>query len=191
MKPKILAFGGSLRQQSWNQQLAHVAADAADAAGADVTVIKLADYPLPLFSEDIEHKQPAPEGLVELRKLLTEADGLLIASPEYNGSLSAVLKNTLDWLSRASEDKSYTPAFGDKVIGILSASPGSLGGIRSLSHLRDVLTTLGGIVLPGQVAIPAAYQAFDANGSLVDDALVGRVNALAEKVVNMSVSVRA
>lgn len=182
---KLLAFSGSLRKDSWNHQLVSLAATAARDAGAEIELIRLEDYPLPFLNQDTEETlQHLPE-LLALRKLFSSCDGLLIASPEYNGSLSSTLKNTLDWLSRPAFDNSYTPSYTDKTVGLLSASPGGLGGVRGLNHLRDILTSLGSLVVPQQLALSAAYEAFDETGQLNNEVMADSVRGIAQAVVQI------
>ncbi len=168
MAPKILAFAGSTRADSYNKKLVKIAAAGARAAGAEVTYLDLRDLPLPLFDEDLEAQSGPPANATALKALMIEHQGLLIASPEYNSSLTAVLKNAIDWASRPAEGEPPLACFADKVASIMSASPGALGGLRGLVHLRAILGNLRVLVLPGQVAVPKAYEAFDANGSLKD-----------------------
>jgi chromate reductase, NAD(P)H dehydrogenase (quinone) len=167
--PKILAFSGSERKESYNQKLVKIAASGAVQAGAEVTVINLADYPMPVFSQDLEAKQGMPETAREFKQLLIDHDGFLIASPEYNSAFSPLLKNVIDWASRKESD-SEPPlaAFRGKVAVIMATSPGALGGIRGLVFLRMLLSNLGMTVLPNQQAVAQAAQVFDADGVLVD-----------------------
>jgi len=180
---KILAFSGSLRKQSWNHSLVSLAAKAAEDAGAEVEVIRLQDFQLPIFNEDDEAELQAHPALSALREKLSSCKGLLIASPEYNGSLSAVLKNTLDWLSRPGAESGYEPAFTNKVVAIISASPADSGGIRGVKHSREVLGNLGCSVITEQVTIGAAYQAFNEDGQLVDANQADEVRVLAQSLV--------
>jgi NAD(P)H-dependent FMN reductase len=166
--PGILAFAGSTRKDSFNKKLVQIAAQGAREGGAEVTVIDLKDFPLPLFDEDLEASDGPPPNAVALKKLFIAHQGLLIASPEYNSSVTAVLKNTLDWISRPAPGEARLAAFQGKVATLLSASPGALGGLRGLVHLRAVLGNVGVIVLPDQISVSKAYEAFDAGGSLKD-----------------------
>ncbi len=165
---KILAFAGSARRESYNKKLLKIAASGAQAAGAAVTVIDLADYPLPLFNEDLEQESGAPENAKKLKQLFVEHQGLLIACPEYNSSITPLLKNTIDWVSRPAAGEPSLVAYRGKVATLLSASPGALGGLRGLVHVRSILGNIGVIVLPDQIAVAKAFEAFDPNGSLKD-----------------------
>lgn len=164
--PRILAFGGSLRAASWNQQAVALAAAGAREAGADVTLVSLRDFPLPIFDQDLEEREGMPEKARELKRLFAAHDGLLIASPEYNSSVTAALKNAIDWVSRTeSDDEPALSALRGKSAVILAASPGGYGGLRGLVHLRAILGNLGITVLPDQLAIPRAHEAFDDHGA--------------------------
>lgn len=182
--PKILAFAGSTRTDSFNKKLIRVAADAARAAGADVTLIDLRDFPMPLFDGDLEDKEGLPENARKLKELFRAHDSLLISSPEYNSSITGVLKNTIDWVSRTeTDDEPALVAYRGKTAALLAASPGALGGLRGLVHLRAILGNIGVIVLPDQVAVPKAYEAFDDNGSLKDERTAKQVKGVAEALV--------
>lgn len=177
--PRILAFGGSLRRESYNQKLAAIAAAGAREAGSEVTLISLRDYPMPVFDEDLEAESGMPESAKKLKALFAEHDGLIIASPEYNSSITAALKNAIDWVSRTTtEDEPALSALSGKTAVILSASPGGLGGIRGLVHLRSILGSIGITMLPDQMAIPKAYEAFAEDGSFRDAKQQARVKAL-------------
>jgi chromate reductase, NAD(P)H dehydrogenase (quinone) len=166
--PKILAFAGSTRRDSFNKKLVQIAAQGALQAGAEATFLDLADYRLPLFDEDLEAAEGLPENVLRLKEIFIGHQGLLIASPEYNGSVTAVLKNTIDWLSRPAPGEAGLACFTGKVAAVMSTSPGALGGLRGLVHVRAILGNIGVIVLPGQVAVPKAHDAFADDGSLKD-----------------------
>lgn len=166
--PKILAFSGSTRSASLHKQLVKIAANAARNAGAEVTYIDLRDFPLPLYDGDLEAAEGMPENARKLKQMMLEHQGLLIASPEYNSSLSGVLKNMIDWVSRPEANEPPLMAFADKVAAIMSASPSGLGGIRGLVHLRSILGNIRVLVLPDQYALPNAFEAFNEDGTLKD-----------------------
>jgi NAD(P)H-dependent FMN reductase len=182
-KPKILAFAGSLRPDSYNKKLAKNAIRGAEAAGAEVTYIDLNDFPLPIYNAEIEEKG-LPVNALKIKELFWKNDGFIIASPEYNSSISGALKNTIDWASRnASKDEVYLSCFIDKVALLLSASPGYLGGLRGLVHLRSILENINTFVLPGQKCISNASEAFDSQGNLKNPEQKETVEGLAKKLV--------
>ncbi|RDZ29189.1 NADPH-dependent FMN reductase [Lysobacter silvisoli] len=182
-RPRLLAFAGSLRAASYNRRLVPLLAQGAREAGADVDLIELRDYPLPVYDGDIE-AAGMPDNVYRLQALMAASDGLLISTPEYNGSMPALVKNTLDWMSRATvEGKSGTLLFQDKMAGIVSASPGPLGGIRSLIVLRDALSKLGLLVVPQQVAVGNAAERLPDTGVLADERLRSAVLNVGAAVV--------
>lgn len=190
--PKIVAFAGSLRADSFNKKLLAVAVDAARAAGAEVTVVDLRELALPLFDQDLEDASGLPDGAKRFKALLREADGLLIASPEYNSSITAALKNAIDWASRAeSDDEPPLVAFKGKAAALLAASPGALGGLRGLVTVRSILGNIGVLVLPDQVAISSAHEAFDDAGKLKDERKAKQVARLASALVALAAKLKA
>ncbi|KZY39875.1 MULTISPECIES: NADPH-dependent FMN reductase [unclassified Oleiphilus] len=180
----LITFSGSLRSNSYNQKVAKQAQQIALELGYDAININLADYPLPLFNEDIENTE-TPASLNDLRRIFSSPTSILIASPEYNGSFSAALKNTLDWLSRPdnSDSNVYQPPFNRFTVALTAASPGSLGGLRGLGQLREVMTNLGSLVIPQQLAIGAAYEAFNEEGKLVNQETVDRLTGLVKTLL--------
>ncbi len=186
--PKLLAFAGSLRRDSFNKKLVKLAADGARAAGAEVTCLDLADFPMPIYDGDLEAKSGLPEHARRFREALKSHDGLLISSPEYNSSVSAALKNAIDWASRPDPQIPGEPglvAFGGKVAGIMSASPGALGGMRGLVHLRSILGNIQVLVIPEQVSVNTAHEAFNPDGSLKDAKKLAVVHGIGAKVAHM------
>ncbi len=166
---EILAFAGSLRRDSFNKKLLRVAATGAEENGAAVRIVDLADYPMPIFGEDLESREGIPEHARRFKALMVSHPAFLIASPEYNSSVSAALKNAIDWASRTeSKDEPALKAFRGKVAALVSASPGQLGGLRGLVHLRAILGNLMVHVVPEQYCLSKAHEAFDNEGTLVD-----------------------
>jgi chromate reductase, NAD(P)H dehydrogenase (quinone) len=185
MTIKILAFAGSTRTASFNKNLVKVSAEGARMAGATVNFLDLRDLPLPLFDEDLEEREGLPENAKKLKALFIDHHGFLIASPEYNSSITAVLKNAIDWASRPAPGEAPLACFDGKVASIMSASPGALGGLRGLVHLRSLLGNIRVIVMPGQIAVPKAHEAFDANGSIVDPNQRASVEKLGENLAHI------
>ncbi len=167
-KPKILAFAGSTREESYNKKLVKIAIEGARLAGAEVTYLDLRDLPMPLYDGDLEEKEGLPENAVKFKTLLLSHQGLLISSPEYNSSISGVLKNSIDWASRSVPGEAPLACFTNKVVALLSASPGALGGLRGLVHVRSILGNIKVLVLPDQIAISKADESFNPDGSLKD-----------------------
>jgi NAD(P)H-dependent FMN reductase len=182
---KILAFSGSLRAGSFNQKLVKLVADAARDTGAEVTLISLSDFPMPLYDQDIEDRDGKPEAAARLKKLFTEHDALLIASPEYNSMITGALKNAIDWVSRAdSEDEKPLSAIAGKTAAIISASPGGYGGSRSLGFLRPFLENIKVTVLEDEFSLPKAHEAFAEDGSLIDEEKAEQVRMIGRKLAD-------
>jgi NAD(P)H-dependent FMN reductase len=181
--PRILAFAGSARKDSFNKKLVRIAAAAARNAGGEVTLIDLADYRLPLFDQDEEAERGLPENGRKIKDLMLSHQGFLIASPEYNSSITPLLKNTIDWASRPAAGEAPLACFSGKVALLTSASPGALGGLRGLVHLRAILGNIGTLVLPATLSIPKASDAFADDGSLKDAAKHAAVEQLGAELV--------
>ncbi len=190
-RPRILAFAGSTRQDSYNKRLVELAARAAGEAGAEVTRIDLRDFPMPLFDEDLERDSGPPEHAARLKALMKRQDGFLIASPEYNSSVTAVLKNAIDWTSRPGPDEPPLAAFQGKAAVLLSASPGALGGLRGLVHLRAILGNIGVLVMPDQITLPRAFEVFNEDGSLRNAAHQASVEALGRSLAGLLAKIKA
>ena len=184
-KPKIIAFAGSTRTDSYNKKLVKIASTGATEECIDVTVIDLRDFPMPIYDGDLEQKDGLPSNARKLKDLMLTHQGFLIASPEYNSSISAVFKNTIDWISRQSEGEIPLACFKNKVAGIMSASPGILGGLRGLVHVRSILGNIGVIVMPDQIAIARAHEAFNEDGTLKDKKQEDQVKKIGANVAKI------
>ena len=183
---KTLIFAGSTRQNSFNRKLAHAAAAQATQSGADDTLLELASLNIPLYNADLE-AEGTPSDVIKLKEIMDSHPAWIIVSPEYNGSYTGLLKNTIDWASspvkgHALWSDSNKP-FSGKVIGLMSASPGALGGLRSLSHLQPVLLNLQAWVCPRQFALSHAGDAFDAEGELTKDGSRKQVQGVTDQVL--------
>ena len=189
--PKVLVFAGSTRKGSFNKTLASIAAEDARAAGAEVTLIDLRDIPMPLYDGDLEASEGIPPNGRKLKELMLSHDAFLIASPEYNSSITGVLKNAIDWASRPSPGEKPLQCFAGKVVGLCSASPGALGGLRGLAAVRSILTNIGSIVIPTQVSVPRAMEAFDENGQLKDEKHKAPIRKLASELVAITSKLKA
>lgn len=190
-KAKILCFAGSTRNQSVNKKLVKVAMQAAQDAGAEVTYIDLKDLPMPLYDGDLEAEQGLPDNAKKFKELLKSHDAMLISCPEYNSSITPVLKNAIDWASRPQEGEKPLVCFTGKVAGLMAASPGALGGLRGLVAVRSLLGNIGVTVIPDQVAVPQAMQAFDDNGNLVDEKQKASVQKIGAKVAEVAAKLKS
>ena len=167
---KVLALAGSTRSESLNKRLLAAVAALADPATVEVEIVDLRDFPLPLYDGDLEEAEGVPENAMVLKKKFLEADALLISTPEYNTSLPAVLKNAIDWISRPVEGVPWLSEIRGQVLGAMSASPGSTGGMQALGHLRQMFSNLGAYVVPGFTACPNAASAFTEDGAFANEA---------------------
>jgi chromate reductase, NAD(P)H dehydrogenase (quinone) len=188
--PKILVIPGSLRTGSHNARLAALATKELALAEAEVTRISLADYPLPLFDADLATESGLPAAAVQLKRMVMAHQGIFITSPEYSASVTPLVKNTIDWISRAAArdrgEPNYT-AFKGRVFAIGAASSGSGGGMRSLMALRQILELgCGALVIPEQISVPRADQAFDDMDNLKDDILAAALKTVARRLVELA-----
>lgn len=190
-KPKILAFAGSTRIDSFNKKLVKIAAAGALENNADVTVIDLRDFAMPLYDGDLEQKEGLPSNARKLKDLMLSHQGFLISSPEYNSSISGVLKNMIDWVSRPSEGEEPLACFKGKVAGIMSASPGGLGGLRGLVHVRAILENISVLVIPDQIAIAKAHEVFNVDGTLKDKKQEEQVKRIGANVAKLLIKLIA
>ena len=182
----LLVFAGSTRAQSWNRQLAGAVTQMATDEGAQVTRLELADFDVPLYNADLEAKG-TPRDVIRLKEIFHAHPAWIVCSPEYNGSYTGLLKNTIDWVSSPVKGDpawaSGTKPFAGKVVGLLATSPGALGGVRSLSHLAPLLMNLQCWVAPRQYAMPRAGEAFNPDGTLATEAHRNAVRGVIEQVL--------
>jgi chromate reductase, NAD(P)H dehydrogenase (quinone) len=184
MAAKLAFFAGSTRQASFNRKLARAACDLARAGGHSAELIELADYPMPIYNGDDEAAGGPPENARKLRDALRPFQGIFIASPEYNASLTPLLKNSLDWMSRVRDgDEPGLALFRNRVVAISGASAGRYGAMRSLIALRHVLELgMGVLVIPEQMALSGADKAFDESGALIDPAMRDQLGTVVGKL---------
>lgn len=182
-RPKVLVIAGSAREGSFNRRLARLAAAAVEKAGGAATLVELRELPLPIMDEDLEAREGVPENARRLKALFFAHRGLFLACPEYNSSVTPLLKNALDWVSRKEAGEAPLGCYAGKVAALCSASPGALGGLRGLVTVRSILGNIKVLVLPDQVAVPVAQDAFDAEGALKDPARRDALDRLAAALV--------
>lgn len=182
--PRILVFAGSIRTGAFSGKLAAVAAKELALNDADVTLISLADYPLPIYNGDLEAEEGIPENAKKLARQIAAHQGVFIATPEYNNSLPPLLKNAIDWVSRIKNDEI---AYQHRIYGAGSSARGPVGGARALIDLRKVIMSgLVGIVIPEKVEIALAGDAFDEAGNLVPEPPKNVLKALCKRLVALS-----
>ena len=186
--PRILVFAGSIRTGSFNARLAALAAKEFTAADAETTLISLVDYPMPLYDGNLEAASGPPENATRLKRLVCTHHGVFIASPEYNASITPLLKNTLDWVSRVREAKEPPlAAYKNRAFALGAASNGSYGGMRSLMALRQVLELgCGALVIPEQIAVREAAQAYDEMDNLKDERTANLLKSVVGRLINMA-----
>ena len=183
---RVLVIPGSTRTDAFSKKLARVAGKLVAQAGAEPTVIDLRDFAMPLYDGDLETSEGVPDGAVRLRSLCKQHEALMVCTAEYNSSLPAVLKNTIDWLSRPYAAEPGVSVFKHKTAAVLSSSPGALGGMRCLVHLRQILMNLGVLVITEQFSLSNAATAFAADGSLLDAKHSATVLGIAQRLVHVT-----
>jgi len=186
--PRILVFAGSIRTGSFNARLAAIAAKEIALAGAEVTLISLADYPMPIYDGDLEAASGPPENAIKLKRMMMAHPGVFIASPEYNASVTPLLKNTLDWISRVREGKDVPlAAYKNRVFALGGASNGQYGAMRSLLALRQVLEIgTGALVIPEQIAVNRAADAYDEMDNFKDERTAEILRSVVRRLIDMA-----
>jgi len=186
--PRVLVLAGSIRTGSFNARLAALAAKEIARAEAEVTRISLLDYPLPLYDGDRESRSGPPENAVKLKRMFCAHGGVFIASPEYNASVTPLLKNAVDWISRVRENREPPlSAYRNRVFALGAASNGPYGGMRSIMAMRQVLELgCGALVIPEQISVPRAEQAFDDMDNLKDEVLAAALKTVARRLVDLA-----
>lgn len=185
MSTRILVIPGSTRSEALSKRFAR-SVPALLPEGAEATVVDLRDHAMPLYDGDLEKAEGLPEAAVALRELVKQHDAVVFVSPEYNASIPGVLKNTIDWLSRPHEPDPDGQPWAGKVAGLLSSSPGALGGMRGLVHLRQILMNVGMQVVTEQFALGKAHEAFDDDGGLASERHRAAVEKVLGSVVRLS-----
>lgn len=190
---RLLFFAGSAREASHNKRLARLGNTIATANGIVSTFADIGDYPMPIYDGDAEARDGVPDNALKLRALMQAHQGIFIASPEYNASYTPLLKNALDWVSRIKDEEAIAvPVYKTRVFALGSASPGAFGGIRSLAAIRSVLELgLGALVLPDQIAVPKAHEAFDEHGHLKDKAAQEKFKAIIQRLAHAAKIMRS
>ena len=185
--PKILVFAGSIRTGAYSGRTADLAQKELAMQGAEVTRISLADYPLPILDEDLENEKGIPENAINLARQIAAHDGLLIATPEYNGSIPPLLKNSIDWVSRVRKDggRALRP-FTGKPAGLCSSSKGHFAGVRCINHLRAVLVRCQMEVVTPECSVPEGGSAFDEDGNFRDERLHRSMEHLCHTLIETS-----
>ena len=187
---KILLISGSARKESLNAKLVAAAAIIAAAQGVEIDLVAPADLRLPLYDGDLEVAEGLPAAVVALKARFVAADAVLFACPEYNSSIAPLLKNLIDWVSRAGSDsEAPLAAYKGKVAGLVSASPGALGGMRGLVTVRSILGNIGVLVVPTQFALGKAHEAFDTEGNLSNDSAKKSLGAVVNEVIRVAKAV--
>jgi chromate reductase, NAD(P)H dehydrogenase (quinone) len=188
--PKILAFAGSLRKDSFNKKALAIAVAGARKSGAEVTVIDLKDFPVPLYDGDDEAARGLPENAVKLQDLMLAHDGFLIATPEYNSGISGTLKTYIDWTSRPRGDLQAGDCYAGKFAVLMACSPGGLGGIRALPNVRTILASMGVHVLPEEFALGKAHEAFDGNGNANAEFVQNKLESLGKSLAEFLLKIK-
>lgn len=183
---RLSVFSGSSRADSYNQKLANQLASDAGSHGAELTVVNLGEFELPIYNGDLESTDGLPVAAAELKKILQDQSGMIIACPEYNGFMTPMLINTIAWCTRSAEASVDLSAFAGKTVLIAGASPGPGGGGRAVSHLRTLLSGIGAIVFPQSLTIPSAYSAFDEQGLLKDEKMTDRAKRMVGQFVEFT-----